>query len=69
MGAAENTASLKIMMVMIMENATSGRGGRYRASLAPLLVLICTKDVRGRKMITITNTHLQGALFPREVSV
>lgn len=49
------------MMVMIMEIATSERGGRYCALLGPPTGLICTKDVSGRKMITITNTHLHSS--------
>lgn len=36
--------------------------------IGPPAALICTKDVSGRKMITITNT-LADAHFPREVSI
>lgn len=56
----------------MIEGATGERGGRYCASAPPpppnLGDLICTKDVRGRKTISITNT-LAAARFPRDVSV
>lgn len=55
-------------MVMIIENATSERGGRHCALLPPPHLpstdLICTKDVSGRKMISITNTQLQTHCSP-----
>lgn len=51
-------------MVMIMGNVTSERGGRYCPYWPPTAGLICTKDVRGRKMITITNTHSQAHSSP-----